>query len=181
MLVDYFACCRRRLRQACRTAAAIALRSSTQPILQARRDAHPQAPDRRGEAGFTLVELLVVMVILVLLASVVGPRVLGYLDSSRAKTAKVQIEALASSLELYKLDVGSYPSTSDGLNALIEPPSGQKSWSGPYLKKRTLPADPWGTPYNYRHPGKFGEFDIYSFGADKKEGGIGENSDIVSW
>jgi len=140
-----------------------------------------QRRKRHGEQGFTLVELLVVMVILVLLASVVGPRVLGYLGSSRAKTAKVQIEALSASLELYKLDNGSYPSSNDGLKALVEQPAGQSSWSGPYLKKRKLPLDPWGQDYNYRFPGKHGEFDIFSFGADKKEGGDGENADVVSW
>lgn len=136
---------------------------------------------RHGEQGFTLVELLVVMVILVLLASVVGPRVLGYLGTSRAKTAKVQIEALAASLELYKLDNGNYPSSSDGLKALVERPSGQNSWSGPYLKKRKLPLDPWGAAYNYRFPGKHGEFDIFSYGADKREGGSGEDADVASW
>ncbi|MBU2532614.1 MAG: type II secretion system major pseudopilin GspG [Alphaproteobacteria bacterium] len=121
------------------------------------------------------------MVILVLLASVVGPRVLGYLGSSRAKTAKVQIEALAASLALYKLDNGSYPSASDGLQALVERPSGLSTWSGPYLKKNTVPPDPWGQSYNYRFPGQHGEFDIFSYGADKKEGGTGENADVVSW
>lgn len=136
---------------------------------------------RRGEQGFTLVELLVVMVILVLLASVVGPRVLGYLGSSRAKTAKVQIEALSTSLELYKLDNGNYPSSSDGLKALVERPSGSSSWSGPYLKKSKLPLDPWGQAYSYRFPGKHGAFDIFSLGADKKEGGAGEDADVVSW
>ena len=151
-----------------------------------RTDAKPSGrrapnPSRRGEHGFTLVELLVVMVILVLLASVVGPRVLGYLGTSRSKTAKVQIEALAASLELYKLDNGQYPSSADGLQALVERPSGKASWSGPYLKKRQVPLDPWGVAYNYRFPGKHGEFDIFSYGADKKEGGSGEDADVVGW
>lgn len=136
---------------------------------------------RTGEHGFTLVELLVVMVILVLLASVVGPRVLGYLGTTRSNTAKVQIEALASSLELYKLDNGNYPSASDGLKALVERPPGNTSWSGPYLKKNTVPLDPWGSPYQYRFPGKHGEFDIFSYEADKKEGGTGEDAEVVSW
>lgn len=150
--------------------------------LKARNQAHlSNSPPRRGEQGFTLIELLVVLVILVLLASVVGPRVLGYLGTSRAKTAKVQIEALGASLELYKLDNGSYPNSSDGLKALVERPAGSTSWSGPYLKKNKVPLDPWGAPYQYRFPGKQGEFDILSYGADKKEGGTGEDADVASW
>jgi general secretion pathway protein G len=133
------------------------------------------------QAGFTLIELLVVLVILVLLASLVGPRVIGYLGSSRTKAAKVQIESLASALELYKLDTGSYPSTSEGLRALIESPQGASGWNGPYLTKREVPNDPWGRPYNYRAPGQHGVFDIFSLGADNQPGGTGENEDIGSW
>src|SRR5262245_52876065 len=116
---------------------------------------------RAGEAGFTLVELLVVMVILVLLAGLVAPRVMGYLSSSRTKTAKVQIESLSTSLELFKLDVGRYPSEREGLDALIARPGTTANWNGPYLQKNKVPADPWGQPYHYRYPGQgAGRFDI---------------------
>jgi general secretion pathway protein G len=138
--------------------------------------------DRRaGEAGFTLIELLVVMVILVLLASLVAPRVIGYLGSSRTKSAKVQIESLSTSLELYKLDTGRYPDAREGLNALVQRPGDLSSWNGPYLKKDKVPLDPWGQPYIYRYPGQHGPFDILTLGADKKEGGQGEDQDVASW
>jgi general secretion pathway protein G len=136
---------------------------------------------RQGEAGFTLVELLVVMVILVLLASLVAPRVIGYLGSSRTKTAKVQIESLSTSLELYKLDTGRYPDEREGLAALVTRPASVQNWSGPYLKKDKVPADPWGRSYHYRYPGQRGTFDIYSLGADNREGGEGEDQDVASW
>lgn len=145
----------------------------------------PRRPFRRGEqhaeAGFTLIELLVVMVILVLLASLVAPRVMGYLGSSRTKTAKVQIESLSTSVELFKLDMGRYPSESEGLTALVENPAGSSNWSGPYLQKGRVPPDPWGRPYHYRYPGKFGTFDIFSLGSDNADGGEKEDQDIVSW
>lgn len=140
-----------------------------------RRSNHPH------EAGFTLVELLVVMVILVLLASLVAPRVIGYLGSSRTKTAMVQIESLSTSLELFKLDTGRYPDEYEGLTALVEHPSDIKNWNGPYLKKDKVPPDPWGQPYHYRHPGQRGAFDIFSLGADNQEGGDGEDQDVASW
>src|SRR5687768_5034211 len=123
-----------------------------------------------GEAGFTLVELLVVLVILVLLASIIGPRVIGYLGSSRSKTAKVQIESLVTSLELFHIDVGRYPATSEGLEALVRPPTKLAGWSGPYITKATIPTDPWGHPYRYQAPGKKGAFDLYTMGRDGKEG-----------
>lgn len=136
---------------------------------------------RAGEAGFTLIELLVVMVILVLLASLVAPRVIGYLGSSRTKSAKVQIESLSTSLELFKLDTGRYPDGREGLAALVERPGNLPSWNGPYLKKDKVPLDPWGQPYIYRYPGQHGPFDILTLGADKKEGGQSEDQDITSW
>jgi general secretion pathway protein G len=140
------------------------------------------AGQRSGsQAGFTLVELLVVLVILVLLASLVGPRVVGYLGSSRVKAAKVQIEGLGSALELYRLDTGRYPSTEEGLKALVQAPAGVDTWKGPYLTKKEVPSDPWNRPYNYRSPGQHGPFEIFSLGADNQAGGTGENEDIVSW
>lgn len=148
--------------------------------LKCRRKASPDGT-RSGEAGFTLIELLVVMVILVLLASLVAPRVIGYLGSSRTKSAKVQIESLSTSLELYKLDTGRYPDAREGLNALVQRPGDVPGWNGPYLKKDKVPPDPWGQPYIYRYPGKHGPFDILTLGADKKEGGQGEDQDVASW
>jgi general secretion pathway protein G len=134
-----------------------------------------------GQAGFTLIELLVVLVILVLLASLVAPRVIGYLGSSRTKAARVQIQSLVTALELYKVDTGRYPATNEGLKVLIEAPTGASAWNGPYLTKKDVPNDPWGRPYLYRLPGEHGAFDIVSLGADNQPGGTGENEDIGSW
>jgi general secretion pathway protein G len=145
------------------------------------RPAPRRGAKKDGQAGFTLIELLVVLVILVLLASLVAPRVIGYLGSSRSKAAKVQIQSLATALELYRVDQGRYPTTSEGLKALTEPPAGAASWNGPYLSKKEVPSDPWGRPYTYRSPGQHGPFDIVSLGADNQPGGTGENEDIVSW
>ena len=141
----------------------------------------PRARRAAGQAGFTLIELLVVLVILVLLASLVAPRVIGYLGSSRTKAAKVQIQSLVTALELYKVDTGRYPSTSEGLKALIVTPTVASAWNGPYLTKKELPNDPWGRPYLYRLPGEHGAFDILSLGADNQPSGTGENEDIGSW
>jgi general secretion pathway protein G len=151
---------------------------------RALRQRDPRSSERRrsaGQAGFTLVELLVVMVILVLLASLVAPRVVGYLGSSRTKAAKVQIESLSTALELYKVDNQRYPTTTEGLKALIQAPPGAGSWAGPYLNKKDVPSDPWGRPYLYRSPGEHGAFDISSLGADNQPGGTGENEDVTSW
>jgi general secretion pathway protein G len=134
-----------------------------------------------AEAGFTLVELLVVLVILVLLASLVAPRVIGYLGSSRTKAAKVQVQSLSTALELFKVDTGRYPTSSEGLRALVVAPPGVGSWNGPYLTKKDAPTDPWGRPYAYRSPGRHGPFDIVSLGADNQVGGTGENEDITNW
>lgn len=133
---------------------------------------------RRGEAGFTLVELLVVLVILVLLASIIGPRVIGYLGSSRSKSAQVQIEGLVTSLELYHIDVGRYPTQAEGLQALVSSNGRVPGWNGPYLSKGQIPLDPWGAPYRYDAPGKNGPFDLYTLGRDGKEGGTDEDADI---
>jgi general secretion pathway protein G len=134
-----------------------------------------------AQAGFTLIELLVVLVILVLLASLVAPRVIGYLGSSRTKAAKVQIQSLSTALELYKVDTGRYPTTSEGLKALVVAPPDATSWNGPYLTKKEVPSDPWGRPYAYRSPGEHAAFEITSLGADNQTGGTGENEDITSW
>ena len=121
------------------------------------------------------------MAILVLLAGIVAPRVISYLGSSRVKAAKVQIQSLATSLELYRLDVGRYPNNREGLSALVHKPTNTSSWNGPYLQSRSVPADPWGSPFHYRSPGKHAAFEIYSLGADGKQNGDGENQDVTSW
>ena len=137
---------------------------------------------RDGRAsGFTLIELLVVLVILGLLAGLVGPRVIKHLGESKSKTAILQIEELSSALDLYRLEVGSYPTTEQGLIALVEQPAGMDQWNGPYLRKKTIRLDPWGESYIYQSPGENGPFDISSLGADKSSGGEGEARDILGW
>ncbi len=131
--------------------------------------------------GFSLIELLVVLVILGLLAGVAGPKVLKYLGGAKADTAKVQIEEFGAALDLYQLEVGHYPKNSQGLEALVSQPDGVSRWNGPYLKKKTLPKDPWGNDYVYRFPGEHGDYDIISYGADGEEGGEKESADITSW
>jgi len=135
----------------------------------------------RWAPGFTLIELLVVLVILGLLAGLVGPRVIKHLGESKSKTAVLQIEELSSALDLYRLEVGSYPSTEEGLVALVEQPAGVDQWNGPYLRKKTIRLDPWGEQYIYQSPGENGPFDISSLGADKSPGGEGEARDILGW
>jgi general secretion pathway protein G len=136
---------------------------------------------RRGERGFTLVEILVVITIIGLIMGLVGPRVLNYLTESKAKAAKIQIESFASALDLFFLDAGRYPSSSEGLGALVQRPGNISGWNGPYLKGSVVPADPWGNAYIYRSPGQHGAYDIVSFGADGQEGGSGTAGDITSW
>lgn len=135
---------------------------------------------RRKHKGFTLVELLVVLAILALLAGLVGPRVLNQLGGAKSKTAGIQIRDFEQALEMYSLDVGRYPTNEEGLDALVSQPSGVTGWNGPYLKKSTLPKDPWGNDYNYRYPGDNGDFDISSLGADGSPGGEGDNADITN-
>ena len=135
----------------------------------------------RGEAGFTLVEILVVITIIGLIMALVGPRVLNYLAESKVKAARIQVESFASSLDLFYLDNGRYPSTSEGLAALAQRPGGIESWNGPYLRSGAVPNDPWGHPYVYRSPGEHGAYDIVSFGSDGQEGGAGTAADIESW
>ena len=135
----------------------------------------------RTQSGFTLIELLVVLAIIGLLAGLVGPQVIKHLGESKTKTAKLQIEELSSALDMYRLDVGRYPSTEEGLGALVEQPAGVTYWNGPYLRKKKMPIDPWNFPYHYVVPGEHGKFDIFSLGADNSEGGEGENQDVKSW
>lgn len=131
--------------------------------------------------GLTLIELLVVLVILGLLAGLVAPRVIHYLSASKTETAHLQIKHFEAALDLYRLDVGGYPNTQQGLDALIKDPSGVSNWHGPYLKSPDVPKDPWGHPFIYTSPGKHGAYDIESYGADGQPGGTGENEDVKSW
>lgn len=130
--------------------------------------------------GFTLLELLVVMVILGLLVGYVAPKFFGQVGKSEVKTAKAQIEALEKALDLYRLDTGHYPNTEVGLKALNTKPDNEPKWNGPYLKKE-VPVDPWGNAYLYKQPGDHGEFDLISLGKDGQPGGAGEAADITNW
>jgi general secretion pathway protein G len=145
------------------------------------RQQRPRRRARGGEAGFTLVEILVVITIIGLIMALVGPRVLNYLAESKVKAARIQVESFASSLDLFYLDAGRYPSTSEGLAALAQRPGGAETWNGPYLRTGAVPNDPWGHPYVYRSPGEHGPYDIVSFGADGQQGGTGTAADIESW
>jgi len=133
-----------------------------------------------GAGGFTLIELLVVMVILGLLAALVAPRLFGKVGQSKLGAAQAQIELFGTALDAFRLDIGRYPSTAEGLGALLERPAGVESWQGPYLRK-AVPPDPWGRPYVYKSPGDHGEYDLISYGGDGQPGGEGESQDIVSW
>jgi len=136
---------------------------------------------RRGESGFTLLELLVVLAIMGMLAAIIAPQVIRYLGTSRTQTAKVQIQYVMQGLELFRIDVGRYPSQQEGLVALVNPTPTAPNWNGPYLKKESAIRDPWGNPYLYQIPGQHGEVDVYSLGQDKAPGGTGEAQDVGSW
>ncbi|MBI4446502.1 MAG: type II secretion system major pseudopilin GspG [Acidobacteria bacterium] len=140
---------------------------------RSRNDAHNR--------GFSLIELIVVLVILGLLATVVGPRVMDRLGKGKTEIAKLQIDQFEGALGLFRFDVGRYPSTAEGLQALIENNGGIQNWGGPYLDRKSVPKDPWGRDYQYQSPGQNGDFDLWSTGADGAEGGQGENADITSW
>lgn len=136
-------------------------------------------PSRR-HAGFTLLELLVVMVILGLLVGYVAPKYFQQVGKSEVKAAKAQIESLGKALDMYRLDTGHYPTSEQGLAALNNRPQNEPNWAGPYLKK-AVPLDPWGEPYVYKYPGEKGDFDLFSLGKDKRPGGEGENQDLGNW
>ncbi|MFO7569220.1 MAG: type II secretion system major pseudopilin GspG [Smithellaceae bacterium] len=134
---------------------------------------------RGNEKGFTLIEIIVVMVMIVLLASLVGPKLFPKLGKGKQSAAKAQIELIEQALDHFRLDIGRYPTTQEGLNALTTNP-GIPKWEGSYLRKG-LPMDPWDHPYQYQSPGSHGEFDLFSYGRDGKPGGEGEDADVVNW
>jgi len=131
-----------------------------------------------GQQGFTLVEMLVVITIIGLIMGLIGPRVLNYLSESKVKAAKIQLQSFSSALDLFYLDAGRFPSTSEGLTALVQRTPGVAAWNGPYLKGGAVPNDPWNHPYLYRSPAEHGPYDIMSYGSDGQEGGSGIAADI---
>jgi len=145
-----------------------------------RRFVRPGSSPRDGEAGFTLIEMLVVITIIGLIVGLVGPRVLNYLSESKTKTAKIQIEGLSAALDLYYLDNGRYPPTNEGLTALVQRPASASGWNGPYLKTASVPLDPWGHPYLYMTPGDHAPYEIESYGSAGPEGGQGAKTMITS-
>ncbi|WP_211462938.1 type II secretion system major pseudopilin GspG [Collimonas silvisoli] len=141
---------------------------------------HPAPAPNQRRAGFTLLELLVVIVIIGLLAGMVAPRYFDQIGKSNTKIARAQIVSLEKALDQYRLDVGHYPTTEEGLDSLFVKPNNEEKWQGPYLKK-AVPADPWGRPYIYKSPGDHGELDLSTLGADGQPGGTGENADVGNW
>lgn len=134
-----------------------------------------------GSRGLTLMELLVVMAIIAIIGMVAVPQVLNYLSRSRIQAADIQVDQLSTILDMYRLDVGRYPTTVEGLDALVNQPPGVDRWAGPYLRKPESLIDPWGNPYGYQAPGEHGDYDLWSYGADGTSGGEGEDADITNW
>ena len=139
---------------------------------------HDRQGTRQAEQGFTLVEMLVVITIIGLIMGLIGPRVLNYLSESKVKAAKIQLQSFSTALDLFNLDTGRYPSTAEGLAALVRRAPGSSVWNGPYLRGGAVPSDPWNNPYIYRAPGERGAYDIVSYGSDGRAGGSGTAVDI---
>jgi general secretion pathway protein G len=135
---------------------------------------------KAGGKGFTLIEIMIVIIIIGLIAALVAPRFFGKLSTAKQKAAKMQIEHFGTALDTFRLDVGRYPTSEEGLKALREKPSGAENWQGPYLPKE-IPSDPWGKAYVYKCPGESGDYDLISYGLDGAPGGTEENEDIVNW
>jgi general secretion pathway protein G len=131
--------------------------------------------------GMTLIEILVVLTLIGIVMGIVGGNYLGQGEKAKAKAAKIEIEQIGQTLDLFRLEVGRYPTTQEGLQALLTAPAGVPNWNGPYWKKNTLPKDPWTNEYKYASPGQHGAYDLWSYGADGKEGGEGPDKDITSW
>jgi general secretion pathway protein G len=148
-------------------------------VSRARASAATQPAD--GQSGFTLIELLVVLAILGMIVAFVTPQVLKYLGRAKTDAAHIQIENIAGALDLFRLDMGRYPSQAEGLQALVEQPVGLDTWNGPYLKQKSIPLDPWSRPYIYKIPGDHGDYDLYTFGAAGVPGGTGENQSVTNW
>ena len=158
----------------------ISVKSIGGSFVQRAKHRHGQEICRRGQSqqGFTLVEMLVVITIIGLIMGLIGPRVLNYLSESKVKAAKIQLQSFAGALDLFYLDAGRFPSTAEGLAALVRQTPGVAAWNGPYLKGGNVPDDPWNNGYVYRSPGEHGLYDIISYGADGQEGGSGVAADI---
>ena len=150
-------------------------------LLAARLRAAFVARRAQWQSGFTLIELLVVLAILGMIVAFVTPQVLKYLGRAKTDAAHIQIENIAGALDLYRLDVGRYPTQTEGLQALVEHPVGLDAWNGPYLKQHAVPPDPWGRPYIYKIPGDHGEYDLFTYGAAGVPGGTGENQSVTNW
>ena len=131
--------------------------------------------------GFTLLELMVVLLILALLATIAAPQVTKYLRKAKTQTARIQVDALSAAVDAFHVDTGRFPTNAEGLNALTNPPDATPAWDGPYIKRRDSLIDPWGDPYHYLQPGKHGDFDIYTLGSDHREGGEGDARDVGNW
>ena len=131
--------------------------------------------------GFTLLELMVVLLILALLGSIAAPRVTKYLSKAKVDAARIQVDALSAAIDAFTIDVGRIPNTDEGLKILLEAPAGVEAWQGPYVQKQASLTDPWGRPYRFRSPGQKREFEVYTLGTDDKEGGEGDARDIGNW
>jgi general secretion pathway protein G len=140
-----------------------------------------RAEAMRRQAGFTLLELLVTLTILSLLAAVVAPQVLKYIQSSRLQTAQLQVDNIAAALDLLHIDMTRYPTEEEGLQALLTAPDNVQNWHGPYLKKSKALVDPWGVPYHYQIPGQHGDVDVFSYGDGKTDGSADETPAIKNW